>query len=114
NQRTDGDQSASHGTDRYARYVCQRTGAVGGVGQDSDDHPLNARVYHSAEQQGGEESEGSVAPGVSRFTHGSKRGFETAIGEDQEQHGLQPWTRARGYDWGGCDIPVLALKNEQT
>ena len=40
-QRADGNQCGAYGTDRQPRHVCQRALAVRGVGQDSDDHPLD-------------------------------------------------------------------------
>ena len=60
-QRAHGDQGRAEGTNRNPRHVGQRTLAVRRVRKDSDHHPLNERVKHRADDQGGEQSKGSIA-----------------------------------------------------
>ena len=81
-ERAYGYQTSADGTNRQACYVGQRALAMRGVGQDSDDHPLDQRVHHSADQQSGEERKGRVAARIFRFAHGRQRGLESTVGED--------------------------------
>ena len=83
------------------------------VRQNSDDDPLDQRVDHCACQQCHEKREGSVAAGIFRFAHGRERGLESAIGEDQKQHGLQPLAGVGRRDCWARDRPVVLLKHEQ-
>ena len=114
NQRADSNQRRAYGADRQPRHVGQRALAVRGVGQHSDDHPLDERVDHGADQQSREEREGSVASRILGLAHGRERGFESAVGKDQKQHGFQPLARAGGCDRRRRNIPVVAMKHEQT
>ncbi len=57
-------------------------------------------------------SEGSVAAGIFCFAHGRQRGFESAVGEDQKQHGFQPLAGAGGRDGCSRNCPVMALEHE--
>ncbi len=43
-RRADRNQRAANGANREPGYVGERTLAVGGIGQDSDDDPLDQRV----------------------------------------------------------------------
>jgi len=87
---------------------------VGCIGQDPDDHPLDKRVDHGANHESGEEREGSVAAGIFRFAHGRERGFESAVGEDQKQHGFQPLAGTGGCDGCGRNHPMMVLKHEHS
>ena len=100
--------TASRATSARGRWLCAA------VGQDSDDHPLDQRVDHGADRESGEEREGSVAAGIFRFAHGRERGLESAVGEDQKQHGFQPLAGIGGRDGCGRNGPVMLLKYEQT
>jgi hypothetical protein len=95
-QGADSNQRSSCGADCEPRHIGQRTLAERGVGQHSYDYPLDERIDRGADQQGRKERKRSVASRIFSLAHGRQRGFESAVGEDQKQHGSQPLARAGG------------------
>src|SRR5258707_4388998 len=82
-QRAHRHQGCAEGTDGDPRYVGQRTLAMSRFEKNSYHDPLDERVNHSADDKGGEQSEGSVAPGILGLGHRREGGFESSIHEDQ-------------------------------
>src|ERR1700721_2280230 len=76
-----------------ARHLCERTVASGGWSEHSDHHPLHEHVNHCAGDERRKQGESCVPRGIFRLAHGRQRRFKSAIGEDQEHHGLHPNVR---------------------
>ena len=90
NECADCNQCGSNRADCKARHVGQRARGMCRVRQHSDYDPLDQCVDGGTGEQRDEQGKRRIAARIFGFGHGGEGGFESAVGEDQEQHGFQP------------------------
>ena len=94
-QRARGDQSRAGGSHGDAGGVGERTDTVSGIRDQVDDDELQQRVEREEDRERGEQRERDIPLRVARLAHRIQRGLITAIGEEQQQHRLQPAVETR-------------------